>query len=201
MRTNKAMYVYFYGPLLSLNALNAVFFVQTLRTIVRVKKDNNNVFNKSECSRRHHQADMKWLSVFAKLYVLMGITWILDIVAFELSDPQHRDETIFKVIEYSIDIFNICQGILIFFITMVTKETARTLSKTFSETIMRARGSLTNSKKQYAPDPSTIRDDACSSKERMPRHAVYVRWKPAAIKLILIKKTIQEFVKKPTLPK
>ncbi|XP_023288840.1 probable G-protein coupled receptor Mth-like 3 isoform X1 [Orussus abietinus] len=121
--TNMARAIYFYGPMGVTVACNICLFVSTAIKIVRHKKDTAHHLKGSD-SRRHDD-NKQWFNLYLKLFIVMGISWSMEIISwlFEESSP--------KYIWYVSDIGNTLQGVIIFVIFVWKSKIKRLLLKRF----------------------------------------------------------------------
>jgi G protein-coupled receptor Mth (Methuselah protein) len=91
------IWVYFYIPILIALAANTFFFVKTADHIRQTKKEIS--------ARDNAKKDIHNYWMFVRLFLLMGLTWILEMLA------QLTEWDIFHLT----DILNCLQGVMIFF--------------------------------------------------------------------------------------
>ncbi|XP_047365178.1 uncharacterized protein LOC124955176 isoform X2 [Vespa velutina] len=106
--------LFFIAPLTLQLLINIVFFVITSINCNKVKTEINRVItDPSDIRNKRFQADRTKLIMNIKLFIVMGISWILEIVSYFLNnyakDLQWREEFF-----YASDTFNCLQGLLIF---------------------------------------------------------------------------------------
>ncbi|XP_034951629.1 probable G-protein coupled receptor Mth-like 11 [Chelonus insularis] len=111
---NQGEMVYFIGPVSIQLATNVVFFILTLRHCSRVKADISKVMiSTTEYKKRRFQADRSKLILNIKLFIVMGISWIFEIISYFMNhyavDLRWRTQFF-----YISDSFNCLQGLLIF---------------------------------------------------------------------------------------
>ncbi|XP_069688377.1 G-protein coupled receptor Mth2-like isoform X2 [Periplaneta americana] len=114
--------VYFFGPVVPMITCNVVLFVLTARSCSKVKAEIHRMQQNSigeRCNRRY-QADKNKLIMNGKLFVVMGVTWTLEIVSSLVSEPPW--------IWYLSDAANALQGALIFGIFVLKRRVIRTLA-------------------------------------------------------------------------
>ncbi|XP_063908395.1 probable G-protein coupled receptor Mth-like 1 isoform X3 [Zophobas morio] len=108
-KTTKTQFVYFYGPMAVLLCLNVIYYGWTIGVLWR----------------RFSQTDEKKVKVLkyrlllcVKLFFIMGISWIFELLsaAFQEVDP------VLQTIWYVTDGLNTLQGILIFLILVVLRK-------------------------------------------------------------------------------
>ncbi|XP_023032009.1 G-protein coupled receptor Mth isoform X2 [Drosophila willistoni] len=98
--------VYFYGPMLILIIFNTILFILTAARIMVIKKDIHTVVDRQDRRRKINSEET--YSLFARLVVIMGISWSLEIISYLV---QHHPvwSTIFLCADY----FHYAQGIVI----------------------------------------------------------------------------------------
>ncbi|KAF7383364.1 hypothetical protein HZH66_012714 [Vespula vulgaris] len=106
--------LFFIAPVTLQLLINIVFFVITSINCNKVKAEINRVIrDPSDARNKRFQADRTKLIMNVKLFVVMGISWILEIISYFLNnyakDLQWREEFF-----YASDTFNCLQGLLIF---------------------------------------------------------------------------------------
>ncbi|XP_046835019.1 G-protein coupled receptor Mth2-like [Vespa crabro] len=106
--------LFFIAPLTLQLLINIVFFVITSINCNKVKTEINRVItDPSDIRNKRFQADRTKLIMNIKLFIVMGISWILEIVSYFLNnyakDLKWREEFF-----YASDTFNCLQGLLIF---------------------------------------------------------------------------------------
>ncbi|KAH0554195.1 probable G-protein coupled receptor Mth-like 10 [Cotesia glomerata] len=104
--------IFFFGPITFLLIVNVIFFIMTLRNCNRVKADISK-FMKTDTDSRRFKADKTKLILNIKLFVLMGISWIFEIISYVINhcapDLSCRVELF-----YAFDVFNCLRGLIIF---------------------------------------------------------------------------------------
>ncbi|KAK7072226.1 hypothetical protein SK128_006759, partial [Halocaridina rubra] len=96
---NGAKWAYFFGPVAVLLAADLIFFVLTVRSLLVTVQQSH----KGTVQRQARQR----LKLCFKLFLVMGISWLAEIISFELGP---------RTVWYISDIFNCCQGFVIFLI-------------------------------------------------------------------------------------
>ncbi|KQS39313.1 uncharacterized protein Dere_GG17551, isoform C [Drosophila erecta] len=113
---------YFYAPLAILIILNSVSFFLTTRYIYVENKQNQKVLNKSErqkLSRNHAN-----YRIYFRLFIIMGGSWILEIIAF-ICEMENKWMPLIAINDY----LNCSQGIILFIATFCNKEMFRLIRK------------------------------------------------------------------------
>ncbi|KAL2738725.1 G-protein coupled receptor Mth2 isoform X1 [Vespula squamosa] len=121
--------LFFIGPVTLQLLINIVFFVITSINCNKVKAEINKVIrDPSDVRNKRFQADRTKLIMNVKLFVVMGISWILEIVSYFVNnyanDFQWREELF-----YVSDTFNCLQGILIFILFVLKSRVYYALRK------------------------------------------------------------------------
>ncbi|KAG7201323.1 hypothetical protein KM043_004094 [Ampulex compressa] len=106
--------VFFAGPVTIQLISNLVFFVLTAVHCSKVKAEIKRVIaDRSDPRSKRFHADRSKLVMNVKLFVVMGISWVLEVVSFFMAKYS---ENYFwqKKIFYASDAFNCLQGLMIF---------------------------------------------------------------------------------------
>ncbi|RZF34488.1 hypothetical protein LSTR_LSTR011730 [Laodelphax striatellus] len=117
----ESLYMYFYGPMMILLAANMYFFAITIYKLYQVSKQTEMLKNTE--SKRHHQKEKDRCYLYGKLFVVMGVTWIMEVVSERIGGAEFW--------WYPTDIINICQGIGIFVIFVVKRRVLYMLNQKF----------------------------------------------------------------------
>lgn len=121
---NTARALYFYGPMGLIVLCNIFLFISTAIKIQKHRKDTAHHLNGSESKR--HDDNKQWFNLYLNLFIVMGITWSMEIVSWLLSTvktPQY--------LWYITDLANTLQGVIIFIIFVCKKKIKRLLLKKF----------------------------------------------------------------------
>lgn len=110
--------LFFSGPIGVLSLFNFVLFLLTLRYCNRVKREifrmqSSNV--EKPIMRRRFFVDKARFAMNTKLFIVMGITWFMEILSIVLYD---RKKVFFWVVS---DSFNVLLGVFVFFIFVFKK--------------------------------------------------------------------------------
>ncbi|XP_030380158.1 G-protein coupled receptor Mth-like isoform X2 [Scaptodrosophila lebanonensis] len=99
--------IYFYGPMMLLIIFNVSMFIPTAVRIYKTQKEFQNIVGQA----RHRKMVNEWqtFSLFLRLFVIMGVTWIFEICSYLSSN--HSTLRKFFIVA---DLLNSAQGILIF---------------------------------------------------------------------------------------
>lgn len=124
-------FVYMYLPLALLLAANVFFFAMTAFRIYRVQQSTATAL--SGDSRRHtkYEKERYRFSLYLRLFVIMGVTWILEFVTWILEVPGEPVSTASRVLFYLADIFNCLTGIFIFVLFVWKQRVKELLLKRF----------------------------------------------------------------------
>ncbi|EDW76942.2 uncharacterized protein Dwil_GK20993 [Drosophila willistoni] len=104
--------VYFYGPMLILIVFNTTLFILVAIQIFKVKKELNNMVQRQERKQKLN-SDKQNYSFFLRLFIIMGVSWSLEIVSYLVSNDR-----LWNGILKSADFLHYSEGliILIFFV-------------------------------------------------------------------------------------
>ncbi|XP_011307304.1 G-protein coupled receptor Mth2 isoform X2 [Fopius arisanus] len=112
----------FYYPVVITVICNILLFALTIRKIYKDKKSIAALLKSSD-SRRHNHHEQR-LNIYLKLFVVMGINWSMDIIAWLLKNQA-------QWIWHAADLLNSFQGIMIFVIFVWKDRIKRRLIKRF----------------------------------------------------------------------
>ncbi|CAG9786891.1 unnamed protein product [Diatraea saccharalis] len=73
--------IYFYGPIVVLCLANMVFFILTAVKITQIKKQTAVLKSKESSRHDQHKKDKQRLLLYIKLFAVMGINWILEVIS------------------------------------------------------------------------------------------------------------------------
>ncbi|XP_043263170.1 G-protein coupled receptor Mth2 [Colletes gigas] len=110
--SSKGELIFFRGPVAIQLISNVVFFILTADHCSKVKAEIRRVADPSDPRSKRFHADKTKLIMIVKLFVVMGIFWILEIVSSIMNtytDFSWRHEAF-----YPSDVINCLQGLLIF---------------------------------------------------------------------------------------
>ncbi|KAK6623597.1 hypothetical protein RUM43_009449 [Polyplax serrata] len=145
-RQKMGIYVFFIAPISLLIICNIVFYIQTAWRIWKVKSD---VAKMGKQKRKRFTANKDQFLINGKLFIVMGITWSLEIISFFVPHP----------IWYISDTANALHGVFIFAVFVLKK-------KIYQQMSQRLRHPLKNMKKLSTPNPAkdiAIKDSQNSS--------------------------------------
>ncbi|XP_039482654.1 probable G-protein coupled receptor Mth-like 3 [Drosophila santomea] len=115
--------IYFYGPMLLIIVFNIVMFVLTAIRIIKVKKEAQN-FTQQRTTTQRLNLDKQTYALFLRLFIIMGLSWSLEIISFLLSKNQDWAKA-FIVADY----FNWSQGTVIFVLFILMPRTLKLLKQ------------------------------------------------------------------------
>ncbi|XP_063364470.1 probable G-protein coupled receptor Mth-like 3 isoform X1 [Cydia amplana] len=119
--------LYLYGPMLVLCVANIVFFILTAWKINQIKQQMQKTLkSKDSATTDQHRNDRQRLLLYVKLFTIMGINWILEVI----SGQYPQTNTVFRII----DAYNVMIGVFIFIIFVCKRKIFRLMKKRFNET-------------------------------------------------------------------
>ncbi|XP_061716389.1 G-protein coupled receptor Mth2-like isoform X2 [Cydia pomonella] len=123
--TSKLLYLY--GPMMILCVANIVFFILTAWKINQIKQQTQKTLkSKDSATTDQHRNDRQRLLLYVKLFTIMGINWILEII----SGQYPQTNIVFRFI----DAYNVMIGVFIFIIFVCKRKIFRLMKKRFNET-------------------------------------------------------------------
>ncbi|CAD6222672.1 GSCOCG00001084001-RA-CDS [Cotesia congregata] len=126
---NLAKVIYFYGPLTILLTINVIFFILTLRNYSRVKASISKL--SSFTSDQLDKATKTKVRITLKLFIVMGITWIFEVIGF--FSKTYVISLNWHVIIFTVfDMINCLHGMFIFILFVVKTDVYRALIKKFN---------------------------------------------------------------------
>jgi G protein-coupled receptor Mth (Methuselah protein) len=137
--------IYYIAPLVILLSLNLLFFGMTAWQLWTLRRDSRRVFRGAN-SKIHGPAgqrkqDKEQFAMYAKLFLLMGVTWIMEVVSWAIGG----DESLW----YFTDSVNYLRGVLIFWFCVWSKKNMR---KVFLEKFCSCCSRLKKKKQQPVAD-------------------------------------------------
>lgn len=109
--SRRVQWIYFYGPLTIILAINVFFYVWTLTyTWNNVDSVKNKKLN--YCFK-----------LCLRLCIIMGITWCFEVITFALENPAGSLTS--KILTFMVDLLNALQGVLIFLVLVVFRKRVR----------------------------------------------------------------------------
>ncbi|CAB3368144.1 Hypothetical predicted protein [Cloeon dipterum] len=100
-----AIILYFFGPISVLMIMNLLFFARTAYRVVTLRKGTG-MLNRSDNQSSNEK--QRTFVLYLKLFVVMGLTWIMEVVSFLVQGPTYM--------WYVTDVCNTLQGLAIFLI-------------------------------------------------------------------------------------
>ncbi|XP_054276572.1 probable G-protein coupled receptor Mth-like 4 [Macrosteles quadrilineatus] len=116
---NNGTLLYFYLPIAVVVVTNLVMFVSTAIRL-RAHTKTTKVLHSSE-SRRTNESDRDRFHLYLKLFIIMGINWVMELVSFFVGGP--------KSVWFVTDLGNTLQGVLIFIIFVCKRRILRLLNE------------------------------------------------------------------------
>ncbi|CAG9762461.1 unnamed protein product [Ceutorhynchus assimilis] len=112
-KTSRETWIYLYGPLLVLLIFNTFFYLWTISFLWKTVVNRRNKILKYR------------LKLCARLSIIMGLNWILDIITF-VADTNITSLA-GKSVLFLIDLINLLQGVLIFLVLVLFRKRVRRL--------------------------------------------------------------------------
>ncbi|XP_065336052.1 G-protein coupled receptor Mth2-like [Cloeon dipterum] len=147
-RNKKTEFIFFHSHLLIMLLANTVFFILTLVKITNMKREVQ-VLKRGDSMTHAAGAssaleDRQRFVLYVKLFILMGGTWVLELISWAVNSKP-------KWFWIPFDVINCSRGIIIFIFCVVTNQKVRnSLLRRFLP--------------KYAPDPSLYEPRSCQSK-------------------------------------
>ncbi|XP_047991095.1 G-protein coupled receptor Mth2-like isoform X3 [Leguminivora glycinivorella] len=122
--TSKLLYLY--GPMMILCVANIVFFILTAWKITQIKQQTQKTLkSKDSATTDQHRNDRQRLLLYVKLFTIMGINWILEII----SGQYPQTNIVFRII----DVYNVMIGVFIFIIFVCKRKIFRLMKKRYNQ--------------------------------------------------------------------
>ncbi|XP_017126804.1 G-protein coupled receptor Mth-like isoform X2 [Drosophila elegans] len=118
INNDMSAWIYLFGPMQVLFMFNITMFILTVIHILKVKRVINNLSQQEEGTQS--------FTFFLRLFVVMGLSWSLEVLIFLLKDSRFL-ENVFVVVT----LFNWSQGILIFVLFVLKRSTLSLLKERF----------------------------------------------------------------------
>ncbi|XP_057328403.1 G-protein coupled receptor Mth2-like [Microplitis mediator] len=109
--------IYFYGPIGVAIAINVGLFISTIYTYWGVKADLTKCGDEAEREKRLKE-DRTKLKLTIKLFVLMGIFWLIEVISF-LINAYLPDFTWKIELFYAFDVYNCLQGFILWIFVFI----------------------------------------------------------------------------------
>lgn len=120
-KTPEAEFYYFYLPLAFILSSNLLFFILTSCRILKISNETK-VLTRGE-NKRHEEHERKRFVLYLKLFVVMGINWIAELLSFFYPN--------LKNLWFITDASNTLQGVFIFLIFVWKRRILRLLKLKF----------------------------------------------------------------------
>ncbi|XP_045772417.1 G-protein coupled receptor Mth-like isoform X3 [Maniola jurtina] len=132
--------IYLYGPIIVLWFANLIFFILTAVKITQIKKQTSVL--KSRESATHDRQNSERQSVvfysrlllYVKLFLVMGINWLLEVISSLYPEAEY--------LWCFIDAYNVLIGLIIFIIFVCKRKIFRLMKKRIKESIQRQNGAM-----------------------------------------------------------
>ncbi|XP_047532981.1 G-protein coupled receptor Mth-like isoform X2 [Vanessa atalanta] len=121
--SGKSKLFYLYGPIVILCFANIVFFVLTAVKIAQIKKQISVLKHRESAKHDGQNKEKQRLLLYIKLFIVMGINWLLEVVSAIYPNADH----IFRFI----DAYNVLIGLIIFIIFVCKRKIIGLLKKRF----------------------------------------------------------------------
>ncbi|XP_015110208.1 G-protein coupled receptor Mth2 isoform X2 [Diachasma alloeum] len=113
--------IFLYCPMAITVMCNISLFISTTIKILRQKRETASQLERKD-SRRHD--DKQWFNLYLKLFIIMGVTWSMDIIGWLLGTES-------PWVRYVADGINGIEGVMIFIIFVCKNKIKRLLMKRF----------------------------------------------------------------------
>ncbi|XP_013145254.1 PREDICTED: G-protein coupled receptor Mth2-like [Papilio polytes] len=123
--SGRSKLLYLYGPMFILCVANIVFFVMTAVKIAQIKQQTAVLKSKESAMHDQHRKDKQRLLVYLKLFAVMGINWILEVVSALYPDAEY--------IWMFTDAYNLLIGVIIFFIFVCKRKIFHLIKKRYKQ--------------------------------------------------------------------
>ncbi|XP_059484656.1 G-protein coupled receptor Mth2-like [Neocloeon triangulifer] len=111
-------FLYFNGPVLALLLLNSYLFGTTVWRLWKMRKETGRMLSTADSHvHKQNQHEKDRLSMYVKLFLLMGCTWFLEIISWAIGGPD--------AIWFVTDSINCLRGVLIFWFCVWSNKTMR----------------------------------------------------------------------------
>ncbi|KAL9901376.1 G-protein coupled receptor Mth2-like isoform 3-T3 [Glossina fuscipes fuscipes] len=149
--------IYFFGINLVIIIVNVFMFVFTMTKIIQIQKELQRALDKEE-KTRHLRTHRNNVALFLRLFIIMGISWLLDIISYLVG---HNSDNSGNFIFYISDFMNAIQGVLIFILFVLKPKVWKLL-----------KGRLLGNKESNESTHSEYSDDGIALQERIKTEAV-----------------------------
>ncbi|XP_047532984.1 G-protein coupled receptor Mth-like isoform X4 [Vanessa atalanta] len=134
--SGKSKLFYLYGPIVILCFANIVFFVLTAVKIAQIKKQISVLKHRESAKHDGQNKEKQRLLLYIKLFIVMGINWLLEVVSAIYPNADH----IFRFI----DAYNVLIGLIIFIIFVCKRKIIGLLKKRIKEGILHRKQGISN---------------------------------------------------------
>ncbi|KPJ08612.1 G-protein coupled receptor Mth2 [Papilio machaon] len=117
--------LYLYGPMFILFVANIIFFVMTALKIAHIKQQTAVLNSKESAMHDHHRKDKQRLLLYLKLFTVMGINWILEVISALYPDADY--------IWMFTDAYNLLIGVTIFIIFVCKRKIFHLIKKRYKQ--------------------------------------------------------------------
>ncbi|KAL0838630.1 hypothetical protein ABMA28_016713 [Loxostege sticticalis] len=117
--------IYLYGPIVILCVANMIFFVLTALKITQIKQQTSVLKSKESSTHDQHRNDKQRLLLYVKLFAVMGINWILEVI----SAIYPQANSVWRIT----DAYNVLIGVIIFIIFVCKRKIFHLIKKRIKE--------------------------------------------------------------------
>ncbi|XP_049873703.1 G-protein coupled receptor Mth2-like isoform X2 [Pectinophora gossypiella] len=132
----KSKLLYFYGPIVALCVANMLFFILTALKIAQIRKQTSVLKSKESTMHDQHRNDQQRLLLYVKLFAVMGINWLLEVISALYPDADY-------LWRYT-DAYNVLIGLITFIIFVCKRKIFRLMKKRIEESIHRRKSEVGN---------------------------------------------------------
>ncbi|CAH2048767.1 unnamed protein product, partial [Iphiclides podalirius] len=143
--------LYLYGPMLILCLANIVFFIMTAVKIAQIKQQTAMLKSKESAMHDQHRKDKQRLLLYLKLFTVMGINWILEVISALYPEAEY--------IWNFTDAYNVLIGVTIFIIFVCKRKIYRLIKKRFVTEYRQLRGEPMSRNQTVSTRTMSSRDD------------------------------------------
>ncbi|XP_049694267.2 probable G-protein coupled receptor Mth-like 3 [Helicoverpa armigera] len=117
--------IYLYLPIVILCVANTTFFVLTAFKIAKMNRETQVLLGRESCANDQRRKDTQRFTIYIKLFILMGINWILEVVSSFYPDAD--------IFWQFFDAYNVLVGLIIFIMFVCKKKTWKMIKKRFAQ--------------------------------------------------------------------
>ncbi|XP_049873704.1 G-protein coupled receptor Mth2-like isoform X3 [Pectinophora gossypiella] len=121
----KSKLLYFYGPIVALCVANMLFFILTALKIAQIRKQTSVLKSKESTMHDQHRNDQQRLLLYVKLFAVMGINWLLEVISALYPDADY-------LWRYT-DAYNVLIGLITFIIFVCKRKIFRLMKKRYKQ--------------------------------------------------------------------